>query len=368
MINHCIFRNPNDSKCCFFKCKDKNKNYCNLHINNDNIIYEIINNSIGIKQIKTVNDIYIIFKYIYDTPDIYIKEMIFKKILKTLFIKQWILRNKFYYLNQQNYDLLIQEIFKINLNTYLIEKNKEKSFVTNIQKFMKYICIRNHIYKSNVNYINETDPFTFDKLNEIPLKERFIFNEDNNYYCFKANEFKYFIRTNGDWNPYTKKKFNTKLLINLNYFIDYFNLNKNPNNQWETIEQAFTDVSIIIEKAGFYTNMQWFIKLTQKQIKNIIRLFHIININHLDYFNDLIHIIYEEIDTNEIYYLFAREVIKLFENSDSNFFLCCNFMKCLGVYSNDFYNSLPDWLSDIESPVIINNNNNLIYLINIIEN
>jgi len=85
-------------------------------------------------------------------------------------------------------------------------------------------------------------------------------------------------------------------------------------------------------------------------------------------FNDLIHIIYEEIDNDEIYYLFAREIIKLFENSDSNFFLCCNFMKCLGVYSNDFYNSLPDWLSDIESPVIINNNNNLIYLINIIEN
>ena len=42
-MNYCIYRNINNCKSCNFKAK---KNYCNLHNNNRNIIYEIINNSI----------------------------------------------------------------------------------------------------------------------------------------------------------------------------------------------------------------------------------------------------------------------------------------------------------------------------------
>jgi len=376
----CIFRNINDCKCCCFKSKN---NYCSIHINNSNIIYEIINNAIGIKQLNSVFDIYQIFKYIYNNPDIYVKEWIFKKILKTLFIKQWTLRSKFYYLNNkhlinyQNYDSLINKIFQLNLNTYKIEKNNNLSFLIKLKKFMQYVIIKQHIYKSNVKYINETDPFTFDTIEEIPIKERFIINEDNNYYCFKAIEFKYFIRTNGNWNPYTKKTIIPNIIINLDKFIDYFNLNRTYNNQWKTLEQAYTDVSLIIEKVGFYTNMQWFLKLTIKQIKNIIRLFRIISYrnnrsNTNDFFNDFIIVNEEVIDNNntQIYYYFARETIRLFNEGDSNFLLCCNFMKSIGVYSNDFYNSLPEWLSDIESPIIINNNltRDLVYLINIIEN
>ena len=378
MNNFCIFRNVNDCKCCFFKTKNK---YCSLHINNKNIIYEIINEAIGIKQIKTSNDIYEIFKYIYNNPNIYVKEFIFKKILKSLFIKQWSLRSKFYYLNNkhlinyQNYDLLIDKIYKLNLNTYKIDmKYENRKYLSILKRFMKYVLIQPHIFKQNLTYINETDPFTFDNINDIPLNERFIYNEDNNYYCFKAIEFKYFIRTNGNWNPYTKKTIIPNIIINLDNFIDYFKLNRVYNsNQWKTLEQAFTDVSQVIEKIGFYTNTQWFIKLNAKQIINIIRLFKIISIrnNNNEFFNDMIININETDDNHEIYYYFAKEIIRLFEDGNSNFLLCCNFMKAIGVYSNDFYNSLPEWLSDIESPVIINNNNisrDLVYLINIIEN
>lgn len=378
-MSFCIFRNINDCKCCFFKTK-YNK-YCTLHMNNANIIYDIINNAIGIKQIRTENDIYEIFKYIYDNPNIYVKELIFKKILKTLFIKQWVLKSKFYYLidnnnnimNKDQYNSFIDMIFNLNYNTYKIEKNnKNLNFLKTIKEFIKYISIKQHIYKSNIIYINETDPFTFDNINDIPIKERFILNEDNNFYCFRARELKYFITTNGNWNPYTKKIIIPKIILNLDKFIDYNNLNKVYNNEWKTIEQAYTDVSITIEKIGFYTNTQWFLKLISKQIKNIIRLFKIISVrNNItnDYFNDLIINITDDNNT-EYHYYFAKEIIRLFENGDSNFLLCCNFMKAIGVYSNDFYNSLPDWLSDIESPIIINNylSRDLIYLINIIEN
>lgn len=373
MNNFCIFRNVNDCKNCFFKTK-YNK-YCSIHINNRNIIYEIINKAIGIRQIKNTYDIYEIFKYIYDTPDIYVKELIFKKILKTLFIKQWTLRSKYYYLtNYCNYDTLIDIIFKLNLNTYKIEKKINDKQLLIIKRFLNFTVIKKHRYDPTIKYINESDPFTFDLLEEIPLTEKFIFVEDNNNYCFRALEFKYFIRNNGNWNPYTKKQINYEVMSNLDKFIDYFKLQKEYNNQWKTLLQAFTDVSIAIEKIGFYTNTQWFIALTHKQIRNIIRLFHVISSrnNHnqiYNFFMDLMIINNEDTSNNQIYYYFAKEIIRLFENGNANFLLCCNFMKSIGVYSNDFYNSLPEWLSDIESPIIINNyhSRELVYLINIIE-
>jgi hypothetical protein len=373
MNNFCIFRNVNDCKNCFFKTK-YNK-YCSIHINNKNIIYEIINKAIGIRQIKNSHDIYEIFRYIYDTPDIYVKELIFKKILKTLFIKQWTLRSKYYYLtNYCNYDTLIDIIFKLNLNTYKIEKKINNNQLLRIKRFLNFTAIKKHTYNPSLKYINESDPFTFDILEEIPLTEKFIFSEDNNYYCFRALEFKYFIRNNGNWNPYTKKQINFTVMSNLDKFIDYFKLQKEYNNQWKTLLQAFTDVSIAIEKIGFYTNTQWFITLTHKQIRNIIRLFHVISSrnNHnqiYNFFTDLMIINNEDTNNNQMYYYFAKEIIRLFENGNANFLLCCNFMKAIGVYSNDFYNSLPDWLSDIESPIIINNyySRDLVYLINIIE-
>jgi len=365
-MNLCIFRNINNCRCCCFKTRNK---YCNLHTNNENIIYEIIYNAIGIKQITSAIDIYSIFSYIYNNPDIYTKELVFKKILKTLFIKQSYLKKIFHkYINDNKVDL-ITRIFELNKNTYMNRLNLKSLSI--IKRFICFIIIKKHKYNPMITYINDNDPFTMDIIANIPKKELFIFKEDVNHYCFKANEFRYFIRTNGNWNPYTKKPIDVQLIKKLDYYIDYYNLNKITDRRWNTIEQAFTDVALAIEKIGFYTNTQWYLKLTTKQIKNIIRLFKIIS-NHSNYSNDFFDDLID-INENNVYYKFAKESIRLFENGDSNFFLCCNYMKAISVYSNDFYNSLPDWLSDIESPIIINNyisrhrDLDIVYLINIIE-
>jgi hypothetical protein len=85
----------------------------------------------------------------------------------------------------------------------------------------------------------------------------------------------------------------------------------------------------------------------------------------------------ENIHENNIFFDFAREIIKLFEDGNSHFILCCNFIKALSIYSNDFYNNLPEWMSDIETPINLNTNNifyrllnnmEIIYLINIVDN
>lgn len=373
MTRSCIYRFINTGrKCCL---KNYNENYCKLHQYNKNLIYNIIENAITNSELITENDIYKIYSYIYNNNSIYVKELIFTTFLKTIFINKRILVNIYaHYFNNYNIEDIISTIININKRTYEIENKINITTLNKIQSFIKYLIIKNNIYKSHHDELitNKNDPFTFDEIKEINNKERFIYNDGNNFYCFKAVELLYFIEEkNNNWNPYTKKPFNYKTIRNLKIFVNYFKLINNNNYSWTTISQAFTDVVQIIEKLGFYTNMEWFLKLTPKQIKNIIRLFKVIsssidnNYFKGDFNNDLL-----------LYYDFATEIIKLFENGNTKFLLCCNFMKALSIYSNDFYNSLPDWLADINNPVIISNNysprrgssvNAIIYLLNIID-
>jgi hypothetical protein len=370
----CIYRFINNCKSCNFKTKTNNK-YCNIHTNNNNIVYDIISNSnINNDAYIGVSELYKIFTYIYTNDSIYVKELMFKTVLKTLFNNKKILFSIYSYLfyspyhyyryHHLNLNQIFDIIFNINYNTYMKINNNLSSLII-IKKFIYKILIKKHIYNNNLKITNTEDPFTFDKIEEIPIKERFIYNEKNKYYCFKPMEFKHFIETNGYWNPYTKQNIDTRIYRNLNIFIKYFKLDNNINAEWTSHTQAYTDVCFSIEKIGFYTHADWFLKLTSVQIKNIIKTFKVISMNNPDFSNFFVNI-----NDNNLIYDFAREIIKLFKNGNSYFYLCCNFMKSLSIYSNDFYNCLPEWMSDIETPIIIHNHSlnstNIVYLINII--
>jgi len=372
----CIFRFINSGNCCHFKA---NKDYCHLHHNNRNIIYNIIFNAIGNKPIKSSNDIYLIFKYIYDNPDIYVKKLIFIKILSSIYIKLYKLRLIFPYIYKFNFD----KIFEINLNTYLKEKNNFNQIIFLQKIFLRKLIYKN-IYHTYLIIHNQTDPFTLEPINEIPFNERFIYYDDNNIYCFKPLELQHFL-INNNWNPFTKKEFNPSIHRKLNIFISFFNLNPNISNnyKWTSISQAFTDASISLDKMGFYNNKEWFLSLNERKIRNVIKLFHIIS-NSIHNNNDFFIISsYLNLTNNDFFYKFARDIINLFNQGNNYFNLCCNFMKAISIYNTDFYNSLPQWLIDIDTPIIIINPNlnenlisrrlsnlstNLVYLINIIEN
>jgi len=353
---NCKYRHLNSCYSCNFKSKNE---YCKLHINNRNYIYDIIYNSIGVLPIKSSNEIFKIFSYIYENP-ILTKELIFKKVLSTIINKKQIFINLYSIqkFNKMNIKSIIDEIYNINYNSYYYiqnHKNKLEIIKRTIQKFL----IRNHIYKEGLEITNENDPFTFDKINEVKNKERFIYNDGSNIYFFKAIELKYFLDTNGNWNPYTKKEISNEIINKLDLFIKYNKLihkNRNDRFNWLSVNQAFTDVSQIIEKMGFYNNSEWFIKLSPKQIKNTIHLFNVMSSSNNEAY-------FINIDDNNIYYDFAKEIIRLFENGNSNFLSCCIFMKSISVYSSDFYNSLPEWISDIETPLIIIENSNLFYIL-----
>jgi len=357
---NCIYRHINTCRVCNFKSKE---DYCRLHQNNRNYIYEIINNAIGTRPIKNANDIFEIFMYIYENP-ILTKELIFKKLLMGLIIK----RNNYYqlfpYINvfKKNIKTIVDDIFKLNYNSYILIKNHQELLKKIKNRFQKFL-IRKHVYKEGLEIMNNTDPFTFDNLEEINKNEIFIYNDGINNYFFKAIEFRYFIDTNGNWNPYTKKEINKRIINKLDLFIKSNKLihkNRNDRFNWLSVNQAFIDVSQAIEKMGFYNNSEWFMKLSIKQIKSIIRLFSVMSSENQEYFRN--------IDDNNIFYDFAKDIIRLFEDGNSNFLSCCMFMKSIAVYSNDFYSSLPEWIADIETPLIVIDNSNLFYLINMVEN
>jgi hypothetical protein len=376
-MNLCIYRQHNSCTQCHFI--SRTDNYCSVHSNNYNIIYKIINDAIGRNEIN-IREIYKIFKYIYNNDKIFTKEFIFKACLKTLYSNLYYLKsvfNKYFRLDNNNNDI-IHMIYLINLNTYNIDKSNKykilyRFFITNI--------IKKHKYNPNIILNNNEDPFTLDNINELDKNELFIYSENNETnYFFIATELKYFIDTNGGWNPYTKQELSETTLRNLNYFIKYYKLNKkNKLNkyEWTSIHQAFTDVSQIIEKIGFYNDTKWLLKLTSNQIKNIIKTFKLVSREYNGNEN-----YYINITDNNIFYDFARETIKLFENGNDNFVLCCNFIKSIALYSDDFYNNIPEWMSDIETPNIItiplntraaNINNilntiDIIYFINIMNN
>ena len=351
-MNICIYRQHNSCTQCYFNSKIDN--YCSIHANNYNTIYKIINDAIGRNEIN-IREIYNIFKYIYNNDKIYTKEFIFKACLKTLYSNLYYLKsvfNKYFITSNENENNdIIHIIYLINLKTYNIEKehyNKHKIlyrfFITNI--------IKKHKYNPNIILNNNEDPFTLDNINELDKNELFIYSETNETnYFFIATELKYFIDTNGGWNPYTKQELPETTIKNLNYFIKYFKLNKkNTLNkyEWSSIHQAFTDVSQLIEKIGFYNDTKWLLKLTSNQIKNIIKTFKLVSREYQGIEN-----YYLNITDNNIFYDFARETIKLFENGNDNFILCCNFIKSIALYSDDFYNNIPEWMVDIETPNII---------------
>jgi hypothetical protein len=164
-------------------------------------------------------------------------------------------------------------------------------------------------------------------------------------------EFEYFVRkclreNVPPYNPYTRELLRDNIIWRLNMKIKYYNITKKTDDcRWTTDMNAYTDLSIEIERRGFYNNPEWFKKMLKKDFLKCIKLF-----------KDFSSIIEESkryflnINDDTFIYDFCKEGIKLFsECNDDLYILCCNFMKSLALCSNDFYNNIPEWLSTYET-------------------
>lgn len=359
-ISSCIYRKKDTFELCS-RCAKKNSLFCRYHnYSNAKDVYQIFYKIFGNKGLIDQYDIYNLYKHLFDTfVIIYYKEdvggEIFKKILHYIPFNILLKASAKYiknrtYSKEEIYDIL----YKLNNNTYNIN-NKECDIIKKYQEKIKYnIMMRNDNREA---IINDDDLFTCEKISDIPKKHMFILKDKYGSYAFDVVELEYFVKNCYNekvdpYNPYTREKFSENVLWKLKIFIKKNDVVLRVREyKWESNIRAFTDLSITIERNGFYNNPEWFNKMKTADILKTIKYFKDFssNIRESDKF-------FCDINANTVVFDFCREAIKMFDECNNDLYvLCCNFVKALALCSNDFYENLPSWLLGTETFSLISN-------------
>jgi hypothetical protein len=216
-------------------------------------------------------------------------------------------------------------------------------------------------------YLNDDDVFSLQSINSIHPRKLFTIKDIKGVYAFDIVELEYFVRkclndNVAPYNPYTREAFGDKIIWRLNKQMQYNNIIKKSDDcRWTTDMNAYTDLSIEIERRGFYNNPEWFKKMTQKDFLKCIKLFRDFSSNVEESKGYFVNISDGTGGAGgaslAFTYDFCKEGIRMFnECNDDLYILCCNFMKSLALCSNDFYNNIPEWLSTYETTSYISNN------------
>lgn len=365
----CMFWKKHGQRCCN-KISALNK-YCKLHRKKYQYIFEIM------QKINCEQDIYEVLKYIYDNDtydmdgkyiknDMENKKELFANIINYLFsfTKLTYILQKMLIKTHSNKQKCIQYLHDVLYNTYTI--SKESSNIQKIQILQR--CMKNMLHNVVTQYNadkaeNCEDPFTFDSIDDIPEILKFSYKDGHGHvYIFNAIEFEYFIRENGKWNPYTKEELSESVVNRLYILMQYNNLKKKNDTdiQWQTNLHAFTEVSQLMEKMGFYNDVVWFNKLTYNVCKNVIKVYRDLSVNIAE--GQIYFPISFEISQTNYVFEFCKEVIRLFKEADEHYMLCCNFVKALALNIDEFYINMPSWLLNVESPITFLHNSNSLFM------
>ena len=360
--NKCIYRNTKNFKLCKRDCSLKSTNFCRYHMRSK--FQEIFKNYyfiLGSKEELIINDIYKIYKYVNDNlkcnNEIICKQVFIEMLKYIPYIN--LLKITLQYVNNKKelYNLL----YSINKNTYKISKSIDLKIIINAQSKIQYKHYTKNDYLHNC--INNEELFTCDNVVDIPKKKLFILTINNVSYAFDVLELDYFVRrciadNVHPYNPYTRDILCKKELNKIKMFIKYNKLSiKNNECMWETDMHCYTDLSIEIERRGFYNNPEWFNKMKTGDFLKTIKYFK-------DFSNDIEQskLYFNNINADTFCIDFCTDGIKLFrECKEDLYILCCNFIKALALCSSDFYNNIPDWVLNVHtnSNIIHLSNNNL---------
>jgi len=251
------------------------------------------------------------------------------------------------------------QIYILNNKTHQFNNKCNINTLIQFQNIVKYklLCTRVGV---NSNFLNDEDLFTTANISDIHPRRLFTIKDAKGTYGFDIVALEYFVRkcladNVAPYNPYTREILDDKIIWRLNMKLKYHNIaRKKDECIWTTEMNAYTDLSIEVEKRGFYNNPEWFKKMSRADFLKCIKLFRDFSSNVEESKKYFINISEERFT-----YDFCEESIKLFnECNDDLYILCCNYMKSLALCSNDFYNNIPDWLSTYETPSYISNINN----------
>ena len=377
----CVYRKKN----CFHICNKtaiKNSFYCCHHIHSKKKhLCKIFFNVLEDRHEITLTDIYKIYVYIIENTrendDIFIN-ILFIDLLKMIPIDKLSCIYKDYI---NNYTItakpvaMYSNIYSLNKNTHLFSNKCDTNRLIDFQNIIKYrlLCNANAANAANAaNYLNNDDVFSLQSINSIHPRKLFTIKDIKGVYAFDIVELEYFVRkclkdNVEPYNPYTREAFGNKIIWRLNKQIQYNNIRKKSDDcRWTTDMNAYTDLSIEIERRGFYNNPEWFKKMSRRDFLKCIKLFRDFSSNVEESKRYFISIrdasgTSSTSGTSEaslaFTYDFCKESIRMFnECNDDLYILCCNFMKSLALCSNDFYNNIPEWLATYETTSYISSN------------
>ncbi len=379
----CIYR----KKKCFHICNKtviKNSFYCCHHIHSKKkYLCKIFFNVFEDRHELTLNDIYRLYKYIVENTsendDIFIN-ILFIDLLKMVSIDKLSCIYKDYI---DKFDItakpaLYANIYLLNKNTYLFSNKCNTNTLIEFQNIVRYKLLSIDNTSVSASYLNDTDVFSLQDVRDIHPRKLFTIKDIKGAYAFDIVELEYFVRkcvndNVAPYNPYTREEFSDKIVWRLNKQIQYNNIIKKSDDcLWTTDMNAYTDLSIEIERRGFYNNPEWFKKMSQKDFLKCIKLFRDFSNNIEEskrYFVNLGSGFSVASPSSTFIYSFCKECIKMFnECNDDLYILCCNFMKSLALCSNDFYNNIPDWLATYETTSYISGISNFNSIISSIAN
>lgn len=204
----------------------------------------------------------------------------------------------------------------------------------------------------SVPSVNTEDPFTFEDVASIPVKELFSYTDSTGHvYAFRASHLLYSIDHLGAYNPYTREAIQERDVARLRRLVRAHQINTtviDEESRWRTPEDAFTDVLYDYELYGFYTCLEWFVQLTIQQIYDMY--YELSTDRHipLTFFSmsklDM-SLTSGQPDGVGALFCLADDMKNLIKsNHPMKFYIVCNLFVVLAIASPNVRGALPTWV------------------------
>ena len=273
MLNRCIYR---DFKVDSNRCKNTSlmtSPFCIYHIHIKNPIYNLICEcNINDDKPFQFRDFITLYLYMYNNL-----------MNNRYYILQNFFKNKEKLYLCLGFGFKLKDLKKNTLIIRIYEKLENYCLVFNLKATKRKIILFQRLWRKYMSKIsgailgkpiNNNEIFTFDDITEIEYP--FYILDNKKVYVFEALSLLYHINNNKKkYNPYTKNKITNKTIDRLYHYLYIKDLCLDDDEyQWLTTINAYTDISLELDKLGYYTDIRWFISLDYKTIVKVLNSFH----------------------------------------------------------------------------------------------
>tara|TARA_B110000003_G_scaffold274498_1_gene314625 strand:+ start:822 stop:1727 length:906 start_codon:yes stop_codon:yes gene_type:complete len=226
---------------------------------------------------------------------------------------------------------------KLEYYAFIFNLKATKRKIRLVQKLWREYMSK--ISGSNLGYpINAIELFTFDDIDEIEYP--FYLIDETKVYIFESLNLLYHIKTNKLCiNPYTNNKITDDVIDRLYHYIYIKEIYLDDEEyKWLTTINAYTDISLKLDKLGYYNDIRWFMTLDYYTILNVLNSFHsyVIGSSYMcciDFSDEYPDYIYK----------FCEMILEMLEDNDASTYGFILF-KSLSDNSKVFSRNCPNWL------------------------